>query len=283
MRLPYIFATSLLCLGTLTASAADAAPKIEETARRIFKANADSVITVRATVALTMSAGDSPSQSRDQTVEEFGTVVTADGLVVVAASAIDPATAADGRTVNMRGNQVKLSVTSEVKEARFIMPDGTEVPATVVFKDRDLNLAFLAPEAGADEAKDAKFVPISTASIQKLGVLDEVVVLSRLDKAMGRTACVECDAVRAALDKPRAYYSIHVNLTGLPVFGVSGQFAGFTTTRFGSSGDNGGISMSPVVLPAAEVVKSLEQAKAKRASAPASKPAPAAKPAEEKK
>lgn len=247
--------------------AAEPAPKIEETARQLFKAHADSVLTVRATVALTMSAGDSPSQSRDQTVEEFGTVVTADGLVVVAASSIDPATAADGRTVNMRGNQVKLSVTSEVKEARFIMPDGSEIPAVVVYKDRDLNLAYLRPEAGAEEAKDAKFVPINLTAVQKLGILDEVVVLSRLDKAMGRTASVECDAVRAVLEKPRAYYSIHLSTTGLPVFGNTGHFAGLLTTRFGSAGDNGGISMSPVVLPAAEVVKSIEQAKTKLAPA----------------
>ncbi|MEY4776774.1 MAG: hypothetical protein RL759_1287, partial [Verrucomicrobiota bacterium] len=196
---------ALLAFGSFSpALAADPAPKIEVTARRLFKAHADSVITVRATVALTMAAGDSPTQSRDQTVEEFGTVVTADGLVVVAASSIDPATAADGRTVNVRGNQVKLSVTSEVKEARFIMPDGSEIPAVVVFKDRDLNLAYLRPEPGAEEAKDAKFVPIVLAETQKLGVLDEVVVLSRLDKAMGRTASVECDYVRAVLEKPRA-------------------------------------------------------------------------------
>jgi hypothetical protein len=277
MRLPFLALAACLSLGPVSACAAEPAPKIEETARRLFKAHADSVITVRATVALTMSAGDSPAQSRDQAVEEFGTVITADGLVVVAASAIDPATAADGRTVNMRGSQVKLSVTSEVKEARFIMPDGAEVPATVVFKDRDLNLAYLAPEVGAEEAKDAKFVPIVTTPTQPLGVLDEVVVLSRLDKAMGRTAAVECDAVRATLDKPRAYYSIHISTTGLPVFGASGRFAGLLTTRFGSAGDNGGISMSPVVLPAAEVVKSIEQAKAKRAAAPAPKPVEAKK------
>lgn len=276
---PLLSLTSAACVAVaslLTVGAAETAPKIEETARRLFKAQADSIITVRATVALTMSAGDSPAQSRDQTVEEFGTVVTADGLVVVSASSIDPATAADGRTVNMRGNQVKLSVTSEVKEARFIMPDGTEVPATVVFKDRDLNLAYLAPEVGADEAKDAKFVPIQVSPTQKLKVLDEVVVLSRLDKAMGRTAAVECDGVKAVLDKPRPFYVIHIATPGLPVFGNTGNFAGFLTTRFGSAGEGGGISMSPVVLPAAEVVKSIEQAKAKRAAAPAPK-APEAK------
>ena len=269
---------ALLVLGSFSSvAAAEPAPKIEVTARRLFQAHADSVITVRATVALTMSAGDSPSQSRDQTVEEFGTVITADGLVVVAASAIDPATAADGRTVNMRGNQVKLSVTSEVKEARFIMPDGSEIPAVVVYKDRDLNLAYLRPEAGAEEAKDAKFVPIVLSATQKLGVMDEVVVLSRLDKAMGRTACVECDYVRAVLETPRAYYSIHISTAGLPVFGNSGHFAGIITTRFGSAGDNGGISMSPVVLPASEVVKSIEQAKAKPAVVPAAKPPEAQK------
>lgn len=270
--------TALCALAFLLVKAAPAAPTpIEETARRLFKAQADSIITVRATVALTMSAGDSPSQSRDQTVEEFGTVLTTDGLVVVSASSIDPATAADGRTVNMRGNQVKLAVTSEVKEARFIMPDGTEVPAVVIFKDRDLNLAYLAPEIGADEAKEAKFVPILISPLQKLEVLDEVVVLSRLEKAMGRTAAVECDAVKAVIEKPRQFYVIHISTPGLPVFGVTGNFAGFLTTRFGSAGEGGGISMSPVVLPAAEVVKSIEQAKAKRVATPAPKPSEAKK------
>jgi hypothetical protein len=157
------------------------------------------------------------------------------------------------------------------------MPDGSEIPAVVVFKDRDLNLAYLRPEPGAEEAKDAKFVPIVLAETQKLGVLDEVVVLSRLDKAMGRTASVECDYVRAVLEKPRAYYSIHLSTTGLPVFGNSGNFAGLITTRFGSAGDNGGISMSPVVLPAAEVVKSIQQAKAKPALPPTAKPVEAKK------
>ncbi len=279
MRLHLSLAGTVLfaAVSLLTAGAAEAAPKIEETARRLFKMQADSIITVRATVALTMSAGDNPSQSRDQTVEEFGTVLTSDGLVVVSASSIDPATAADGRTVNMRGNQVKLSVTSEVKEARFIMPDGTEVPATVIFKDRDLNLAYLAPEVGAEEAKDAKFIPILTSPIQKLTVLDEVVVLSRLEKAMGRTAAVECDSIKAVLDKPRQFYVIHIPTPGLPVFGNTGNFAGFLTTRFGSAGEAGGISISPVVLPAAEVVKSIEQAKAKRAATPAPKPPDAKK------
>lgn len=192
---------------------------------------------MRATVALTMTAGDAPSQSRDQSVEELGTVVTAQGLVVISASSIDPATAMDGRTVNMRGAPVKLAVTSEVKEARIILADGTEIPATVVYKDRDLNLAFLAPEVGAEEAKDAHFTPIDTAEEQALGVLDEVVVLSRLDKSMGRASAVECDFVRAVIAKPRRFLSIHLAQAGLPVFALGGKFAGFTTVRFSSSGD----------------------------------------------
>jgi hypothetical protein len=265
MRIP--IASLLLLLAGLTGVGA-ADQKIEETARRLFKSHADAVVTVRATVALTMAAGDAPSQSRDQSVEEFGTVITAQGLVMISASSIDPATAMDGRTVNMRGAQVKLAVTSEVKEARIILADGTEIPATVVYKDRDLNLAFLAPEAGAEEAKDAKFIPIDTSAEQALDVLDEVVVLSRLDKAMGRVAAVECDFIRAVVTKPRRFLALHLAATGLPVFGVSGKFAGFTTVRFGSAGDAEGISASPVVLPAAEVRKAIAAALARPVPAP---------------
>jgi len=256
----------VLLAGHLPVGAAD--QKIEETARRLFKSHADAVITVRATVALTMTAGDAPSQSRDQSVEELGTVVTAQGLVVIAASSIDPATAMDGRTVNMRGAPVKLAVTSEVKEARIILADGTEIPATVVYKDRDLNLAFLAPEVGAEEAKDAHFTPIDTAEEQALGVLDEVVVLSRLDKSMGRASAVECDFVRAVIAKPRRFLSIHLAQTGLPVFALGGKFAGFTTVRFSSSGDAEGIAASPVVLPASDVRKAIAAALARPAPAP---------------
>ncbi|GBL43377.1 hypothetical protein EMGBD4_08760 [Verrucomicrobiota bacterium] len=116
----------VLLAGHLPVGAAD--QKIEETARRLFKSHADAVITVRATVALTMTAGDAPSQSRDQSVEELGTVVTAQGLVVISASSIDPATAMDGRTVNMRGAPVKLAVTSEVKEPASSWPTAPKSP-----------------------------------------------------------------------------------------------------------------------------------------------------------
>lgn len=265
MRTP-IASLLLLLTGLTGLGAAD--QKIEETARRLAKSHADAVVTVRATVALTMAAGDAPSQSRDQSVEEFGTVITAQGLVMISASSIDPATAMDGRTVNMRGAQVKLAVTSEVKEARIILADGTEIPATVVYKDRDLNLAFLAPDAGAEEAKDAKFLPIDTSEEQALGVLDEVVVLSRLDKSLGRAAAVECDYVRAVIAKPRRFLAIHLPTTGLPVFALGGRFAGFTTVRFGGAGEAEGIAAAPVVLPAADVRKAIAAALAKPAPAP---------------
>jgi S1-C subfamily serine protease len=260
-----------LLAGLTPLGAAD--QKIEETARRLFKSHADAVVSVRATVALTMAAGDAPSQSRDQSVEEFGTVVSAKGLVMISASSIDPATAMDGRTVNMRGAQVKLAVTSEVKEARIILADGTEIPATVVYKDRDLNLAFLAPDAGAEESKDAKFLPIDTSEEQALGVLDEVVVLSRMDKSLGFAAAVECDYVRAVIVKPRRFLAIHLPTTGLPVFALGGRFAGFTTVRFGSAGEAEGIAASPAVLPAADVRKAIAAAVA----ATVAKPAPAPK------
>ena len=48
-----------LLAGFLSLGAAET--KIEETARRLFRSHADAVVTIRATVALTMTAGDTPS------------------------------------------------------------------------------------------------------------------------------------------------------------------------------------------------------------------------------
>jgi hypothetical protein len=71
------------------------------------------------------------------------------------------------------------------------------------------------------------------------------------------------------VEKPRRFLSIHLPTVGLPVFGLSGKFAGFTTTRFGSAGEGGSISMAPVVLPASEVIKAIDQAAAKQKATPA--------------
>ena len=90
----------------------------------------------------------------------------------------------------------------------------------------------------------------------------EVVVLGRMDKSLNRVAKVEVDSVAAVVTKPRPLISIHVNATGCPVFSAGGKFVGLTSGKIDAAtdGDGEGVSMEPVVIPAATVQKFLAQA-----------------------
>lgn len=263
MNLPMNTRIHILVLGLLGASlpiaatAADTAA--EATARVLHRKLADAVVIVRATVAVTVTPGDQPAQSSDRTFEQIGTVVSADGRVILAASSLDPAAVMDGRTVNTPMGAMKLSASSQVKEAFIVLADGTEVPAKVVLKDKDLNLAMVAPVAAGPET----FVPVDTAVSEMVEPVDEVVVLGRMDKSFDRCAKVEVDSVAAVVTKPRPLISIHVNATGCPVFSASGKFVGITSGKVDDAADRDGVSMEPVVIPAETVRKFLGQAAAK--------------------
>ena len=250
----------LLALGSvLPAHAADTPAQV--TARALHRRLGDAVVLVRATVAVTVTPGDQPAQTRDRTFEQLGTVVSTDGRVLLSATSIDPAAVMDGRTVNTPAGPMKLAATSQVKEAFIVLADGTEIPAKVVLKDKDLNLALIAPVETATTA----FVPVDVAASDTVEPVDEVVVLGRMDKSLDRASKVEIDAVAAVTTKPRPFISIHVNATGCPVFSVAGKFVGLTSGKIDAAadGDGEGVSMEPVVIPAATVQKFLAQAAAK--------------------
>lgn len=253
----------LLCLlgiaSTLVATAADT--PAEATARSLHRTLADAVVVVRATITMTVTPGDQPAQTRDRTFEQLGTVVSADGRVVLAAASLDPSAVMDGRTVNTPAGPMKISASSQVKEAFIVLADGTEIPAKVILSDKDLNLAVLAPVAPVANP----FVAVDTASSAVVEPVDQVVVLGRMEKSFNRCPKVEVDSVAAVVSKPRPLVSIHVSAPGCPVFNAAGKFVGLTSAKISGAGDADGegmsVGMEPVVIPAESVQKFLAQAK----------------------
>jgi len=240
-------------------------------ARRLLAEKADAVVVVRATVSMTVAAGDRPSQSEDRSVETLGTVVSPEGLVLVSAAAIDPGVLADGRTVQTPGGPIRLSVVSDIKEAFLVLGDGTELAARVVIKDKDLNLALLAPVAKPAQP----LVALDPAPGAELKVADEVIVLGRMGKGLERAPRVDIDQVCAVIAKPRPLAIIHIPFPGCPVLDLGGRLAGVTTAKpEGDDLESGqGIGMTPVVVLAPTLRRFLEAGA--KAAAPA--PAPAAK------
>jgi S1-C subfamily serine protease len=253
----------LLCLTSVLVAAPGDTPA-EVTARKLHQALADSVITIRATVTITVTPGDQPAQTQDRTFEQLGTVVSSDGRVLLAASSIDPAAMMNGRTVNTQAGPVKLSAVSEVKEAFIVLADGTEIPAKVILKDKDLNLALIAPITPVAE----KFLCVDTTVSDTVVAVDEVIVLGRMDKSFDRCAKVEVDSVAAVLAKPRSFISIHIPVTGCPVFSINGKFVGMTSGKQTTGDDGDSEGMVPVVIPAETLQKFLTPSAAKPAPAP---------------
>jgi S1-C subfamily serine protease len=266
--LPLLLALLLAASPSLPASDTAAAAA----ARRLVAERSDAVVVVRATVSMTVSAGDQPSQSQDRAVETLGTVVSPDGLVIVSAAAIDPGAMADGRTVQTPGGPLRLSVVSDVKEVFIVLADGTELPAKVAIKDKDLNLALLGPVAKPSQP----LVALDRWAELPLKVADEVVVLGRLGKGMERAPRADIDQVCAVISKPRPLAVIHLPYPGCPVLDLEGRLAGITSAKPEPDDMEGGqgLGMTPVVVPVPTLRRFLE-AGAKALAAPASAPAPA--------
>lgn len=252
--------------------------KVEATARSLYKTQADSVLFIRAVVTVNVSVGEMSQPPQEQTTEQLATVIGADGLLVTSNMQLDPASMANGKTINTPKGPLTLSATSEVKELHVIMPDGTEIPARVVLKDKDLDLAFIKVDMASDEAKGMTLKAIDPTVSAAAGVVDNLVVLSRLSKVGGRYPKVYTTSVNGIMQKPRIFYSVIAEEPGTPAFDGDGKFVGLTTVRIDSSSSEmgeGNVRGLPVLLPANEIAKLVGQAReaaAKSVEKPVAKP-----------
>jgi S1-C subfamily serine protease len=202
----------LLAAALLAAPLASAADgPLKEKALAISKDYKDSVLFLSAVVELEVTAGDNPAKKEERKIEMLGTVLNKDGLIVVPNSTLDVASSVDGRMVNTQNGPIKLSAKATTKEVKILMPDGTEVPAKVSFKDADLDLAFIRPEKPAD----AKLTPIDSASNAPLALLDDVIVVAVPRQGLGGVL-----AVLLAIAVPRDLDLVVILVRGL--FGHQG-------------------------------------------------------------
>ena len=245
--------------------------------RKIFNENKDSVVGVTGVAKVSYSAADSKAPlnlpDREQKFETAGTVIDPSGLVVAALSAVDPAKEITGREFNFAQGRVKVEASAILKELKIVMPDGTEVPADIVMKDADLDLAFLKPKADTKEVKSVTFKAIDLKNSVAGEVADDTVTVWRMEEVMNRKPGVMGGQIFAITQKPRTFVRVSSAILGCPTFAMNGKLIGIGVIR--SAREKGSVL---IVLPAADVLEVAEQAKA-------AKPAPAdeARPPMEKK
>jgi hypothetical protein len=274
-----------LAVAGATARADDAA----KAGRDILAKSQSAVVAVKLAIkqSVSMSGRDSKSETKTETT---GTVIDPSGLTVVSLATTDPSTAmkdAYARAMAARGGDMsQFKFESELTDVKIVLADGTEIAADVVLRDKDLDLAYLRPSD-----KLAKPLPsIDLTKDAKAQVLDEVIVVNRLNQSANRAPAISVGRIEAIIDKPRTFYLLGQSMwaysLGAPVFSLDGKLVGilFLRSTKSQADQMSGFMFSnldqwgvmPVVLPASDIVDGAKQALEAKAPAPAPEEKPSA-------
>jgi hypothetical protein len=245
-------------LGLAGSVAACRADQLAEKGRDIFNQNQHAIVTVQVVLKVSYSGAGKSSENRQ---EITGTVVDPSGLTVLALSAADPSEMYQ-RMLAEQGSQTKLDI--EVTDLKILLDDGTELPAEIVLRDKDLDLAFIRPKT--KPASPMTAVDLSKSAPAQL--LDEVITLNRLNSAAGRAYAASVERISAVIQKPRTFYIPDSTMTstalGSPAFSLDGKVVGLVVMRAVNSKGGGSRNyrenMTSIILPAEDVLKGAKQA-----------------------
>jgi S1-C subfamily serine protease len=238
--------------------------------REVAKKWQDSIVNVRVSLKVRMSIGGREVQSMDDTVEAVATVIDPSGLTVMSLSSLDPG-AMMNRFFSASGSgDEKMTIESEPSDVRIRLADGKELPAAIVLRDQDLDLAFIRPTT----KPAGPLTAINLGDAATPTVLEDLVVLGRLGRVGGWTPSAILYSVAAIMQKPRTFFVLNGPTgTGMPAFQAGGKVVGILTIRqidpgrmsmFGMMGGTEGAGVIAVVLPAADVLEIAKQADEKR-------------------
>lgn len=252
-------------------AAAVAAPAAQTDARmssrEVVKKWQDAIVNVRVVLKTRMSMAGREIQSSDDTVEGVGTVIDPSGLTVMSLGTLNPGGMMSKMMGSMAGGEQKMEITSEPADLKMRLADGRELPAKIVLRDEDLDLAFIRPTAKLEKP----LVAVNLSDAAKPALLDQVVVLSRLGRVGGWAPGASLFDVGAIIEKPRTFYVLGGTggSMGSPAFLPNGKVVGLLTLRQVDAGRPSMMSMMggmeslgllAVILPAADVLEISRQA-----------------------
>lgn len=248
MKMAGWFGLAALVLGAALGMPARAGEEV--TAGRAIVAKwADTVVTVKlaAKVRITMGGED---QTQEHKSESTGTVLDATGLIVASLTQIDPSEAFARMGDDEETKGMKLSI--DITDLKVRFADGLELPAKIVLRDKDLDLAFLRlvkPPA-------APLTAVDSGTASAAGLLDQVIILSRMGSVANRTIAATVDRIEAVVEKPGKFFVPGGGGSpslGCPVFGLDGKLVGIELLRVSPAAKGEERGQLLIVLPIADV------------------------------
>jgi len=254
-----------LCLLSASSVLAD---QQAATGRQLAAKWEKAIVTIQLVVQSSVSYDGQDGGKRETKSEATGTVINPSGLVVMSLSATSPEEAM-GQMMSQGSRNVKVS--SQITDIKIITGDGTEIPAKIVLRDKDLDLAFIRPKRKPASPMTA----INLAKAVKLSQFDESIILYRLGNSANRQIAGVLDRVQTVLNKPRTQYAMGMSAMsaslGAPVFAMDGNVSGMLLLRSQPSGVTdssgtfsglSGMGMMYIVLPADNIIEAAKQAPA---------------------
>lgn len=239
----------LLALVSVSWASGVFADETADLGRKVFDARKDTVVTMRIVIAMSFGGRENESEQ-----EANATVISPEGVSVLALSAVDPLQMASD--MKIAGDEM----TSRITSLRMILPDGTEKPAEVVLRDKDLDLAFVR----LTEKLETPLAYVDLAQSGSPQLLDNVVCIMQYGRVARRSHSAFVERIEMVVDKPRLFYALgkhrdrHVVCS--PVFTLANEFVGVGVMRMVS----GGAEPSPdnvmvIIVPGAQIKALVDQ------------------------
>ncbi len=216
----------------------------------VFEQNKAAVITIRSVISFSF---DGTEQEDEMLVN--ATLIQPDGLAVLSLALLDPT------TLWQKMGEMPDIPQPEIVRLSMILADTTEIPAELILRDNDLDLAFVRPKVLPDH--DVPCVDIKKLSSPSL--LEEVVSIQQLGEIVRRAHSVFIDRIEAIIERPRKHYFLgshrHESLISSPVFNLDGDFIGIGAIRAtkGTQDSDFSDNVMVLVLSADDIVEVMEQ------------------------
>lgn len=242
------------------------ADELSNKGREVFKIHKRSVVTVQIVVKSKFSMGGMGAQSNESRQDVTGTIIDASGLTVLSLAATDPGQMMQNVMSGASEDDSKFKLETELSDVKILLEDGTEVPAEVVLRDKDFDLAFVRPK----EKITAELTPLDLSKSAKVELLDQVIALNRLGNAAGRAYAASVERIAAIVERPRLFYVPETSFTttalGAPAFTLEGKVVGlFVMRALKGRGNSGGMmgmqagNITGIILPAEDILRAARQ------------------------
>jgi len=238
------------------------ADETAEAGRKVVEQWQQAVVTLEVVSKITYSMfGETESEEMQNEVR--GVVLDPSGLVVTALSTVDPMAIVADMMEGEEGAE-DIDTKAEITSVKILLADGKTLPAQIVLRDKDLDLAFFRPL----KAPEQPLVSLSFERAATPRLLDPTYVLDRLGASGNRAIAVVPDRIKAVIEKPRRLYvMLNADTPGIPAFTENGDIIGILTLRRPPKGMQSSMGMDTdgwmvVAIPIAEVQVVARQAPA---------------------